>query len=257
MCDFILPRKNLTSKDIDTTNILTDNIDLITKFLDDNTNPPIYYYDINKVVIEREREIMGCIELIGSIEYQITTDYLTPPHYYTIYVIHTEDMFDIMKTTIMDNLEPYMNDDKEKQMYKYYTPYVEDFIHNHTSNLDADECPICYLINEEHITFECEHSVCIECKERMLQTKQLLCPICRANIINNPITEEEFYNDPDYEDILENVDFNKYTSYLIEQGLELYECCDLDYTGIETKDYEVLIIEEEYELYNNRPNIPN
>jgi hypothetical protein len=89
----------------------------------------------------------------------------------------------------------------------------------------------------------------MDCKLRMLQTKQYLCPICRKNILPNKITEEEFYNNPDYEDILENVDFNKYVSYLIEDGLDIYECCDFHYTGIENFKYEVLIVEKEYNLY--------
>jgi len=251
MTAFIHPIKTLRSKDIDTTNILPQHIDIVNKFLDDRRQPPIYYYNINSIVIDRDTEIMGCVELMGSCEYQIKTDYLERPHYYTIYVIHTEDMFDIMKHTIMEDLESWMEMDNDKQIYKYYTPYVEDFIHTNTSNLDADECPICYLINEEHITFECEHSVCTECKEGMLKSKQYQCPICRATILNNPITEEEFYTNPDYDDILENVDFNKYVSYLIDmKGLDIYECCNLDYTGIETLHYEVLIIEDEYTLYN-------
>jgi hypothetical protein len=252
MTAFIHPIKILRSKDIDNTNILPQHIDIFNKFLDDHRQPPIYYYNINSIVIDRDTEIMGCIELMGSCEYQIKTDYLERPHYYTIYVIHTEDMFDIMKHTIMEDLKPYLDIDRQnnKKLYAYYTPYVEDFIYTDTSNLDADECPICYLINEEHITFECYHSVCMECKDGMLKSKKYLCPICRANILPNPITEEEFYTNPDYDDILENVDFNKYVSYLIDDGLDIYKCCDLDYTGIENSTYEVLIVEEEYKLYN-------
>jgi hypothetical protein len=245
----ILPEARLSSYMLDTTNIDTDHIQFIKQYLDDPDQTPILFYNLSNVVIEREQECLGVYDgLIGSAEYTITTDYKPTRNYtaqfsYTIWIIHTEDIFDIMKNTIKDEIEMYVSMDAEedRQMYQFYTPYVEDYTYFHTLNINEEECPICCNnTSPTFITFKCEHSICDECKENMLVAHHTLCPICRKNITPSKLTEQEFYDNLDYEEIEENLDFNKYTSYLIHTGFDIYKCCNIEPTGIENPHYELM-----------------
>jgi hypothetical protein len=246
----ILQETRLTSDLLDTTNIDQDHIPLIKQYLDDTTQAPILFYNLSKVIIEREQWVYGCdTGIIGSAEYSIFTDYKKTPQYtktklYTILVIHIEDIFEIMKNTIKEEIEKYVSMDavEDMEMYNFYTPYVEDYIYCHTLNLENEECPICYDIPPTRITLKCEHTICDECKESMLVAHHTHCPICRTSIIPIKLTRKEFYDNLDFEDIEENVNFDKYTNFLIEEGLTITNCCKMDYTGIEILNYELFTI---------------
>lgn len=233
----------LTSQLLDATAyaIRQEHITLLNKFLDDDTNKPIYFYDIDNLHIDYIAEVFGCYEVMFSNTYSITTDYRTEA--YEIYIIHIEDFFTLLRDYVKNNMETYIEDD---DLYNYYTPYIEDYAYDITSGNDA-ECPICYLIYPDVITFKCGHSVCFDCKQLLLQTKSSVCPICRNNIAPNSLLVEEFYaylnsdnfNEPD---LLDMLDIDRYTTDQIENdNLNIYEAYDVAYTEIENAHYELFI----------------
>ena len=41
------------------------------------------------------------------------------------------------------------------------------------------ECIICYEENQPPITFSCQHTICINCYQKLLNYRNYQCPICR------------------------------------------------------------------------------
>ena len=51
--------------------------------------------------------------------------------------------------------------------------------------IDISSCIICMETNYNEIIFECKHSICLNCYEKMLNMHNIVyCPICR-NIVEN------------------------------------------------------------------------
>lgn len=63
--------------------------------------------------------------------------------------------------------------------------------------IPSTECIICFEDYNYMIIFDCSHTICLVCYEKILNTNNALCPICRSDIdniidnnINNNIIEE-------------------------------------------------------------------
>jgi hypothetical protein len=58
------------------------------------------------------------------------------------------------------------------------------------------ECIICFEDYNDIIIFDCSHTICLVCYEKILNSNNPKCPVCRSdidiinNIINNNIIEE-------------------------------------------------------------------
>lgn len=52
-----------------------------------------------------------------------------------------------------------------------------------------DECPICFE-SSNMVSLRCNHSFCQICLDRWLSS----CPLCRENILRNPISQSDFSN---------------------------------------------------------------
>lgn len=221
--------------------IKADHIQLIYRFLEEDHNP-IYFYDINKITIIFSQEVFECYEVMFSNTYYITTDYRTDP--YEIYIVHIEDLFILLRQYVTTHMDESLEDD---DLYNYYQPYVEDYIHTVTQNNNETECPICYMIYPEVVTFECGHSVSMDCKQLLLQTKSTLCPICRASIIPNRLTSEAFYEYLNSEtfnedDLIDMLNIDRYTTDLIENDtLTINQCYDLYHPELADLHYELFI----------------
>jgi hypothetical protein len=70
---------------------------------------------------------------------------------------------------------------------------------------NTDEpCIICFEENQEKIVFDCSHSICLVCYNKLLENYNVICPICRTIIENTvkPISTSvailiPVHNDPD------------------------------------------------------------
>jgi len=59
--------------------------------------------------------------------------------------------------------------------------------------IPSTECIICFEDYNYMIIFDCSHTICLVCYEKILNTNNALCPVCRSDIdnnINNNIIEE-------------------------------------------------------------------
>jgi hypothetical protein len=236
------------------TDLSNDDIDeqdklLIKQYLEDKTNQPIYYYDITSIKVTIEPAVFGCCEVLFSRTYFINTDYR--PTACEIYIVHIEDIFVILRQYVSDNIEEFTDNPELYNIYSFYKPYVEDYEHTITPNIIEEECPICYQNPMDIVTFNCSHSVCIECKTHLLQVNTKQCPICRLPIVSSDITTHtEFYDylkSPEYNDtdFLDMIDINAFVEYLINQDhIDLYTCYDLEYTSVDTAMYELFVSNE-------------
>lgn len=54
--------------------------------------------------------------------------------------------------------------------------------------IDISSCIICMETNIDDIIFDCNHTICLICYEKMLNTYDILkCPICRKIVDDNKI----------------------------------------------------------------------
>jgi hypothetical protein len=239
-----LQYSDLSNEDIDETDR-----GLIRQFLEDLTNQPIYYFDISSLKVTYDPVVFGCCEVLLSKTYRIHTDYRLED--YEIYIVHIEDIFIILRQYVNDNIDEVVNNAELYNLYSFYRPYIEDYEHTVTPNIIQEECPICYQCPTDIVTFECSHTVCIECKTSLLKNHIKQCPICRVSIVSDDITNSvDFYdylksadyNEPDF---LDMININDLVDYLIDQDhIDLYQCYDLEMLLIETSTYELMISNE-------------
>jgi hypothetical protein len=81
-------------------------------------------------------------------------------------------------------------------LYKEITPNLEN-----TDTCADNTCIICMEENEEKIIFDCSHTICLICYEKLLNSKSndITCPFCRGliekqNVITMNITNNEDVN---------------------------------------------------------------
>jgi hypothetical protein len=57
--------------------------------------------------------------------------------------------------------------------------------------IEKEECAICFdsYTIEDRVVFDCNHSVCIQCYEKLIQTNQS-CPFCRTQIDTTTIQND-------------------------------------------------------------------
>ncbi len=61
----------------------------------------------------------------------------------------------------------------------------------HEKMIEKEECAICFdsYTIEDRVVFDCNHSVCIQCYEKLIQTNQS-CPFCRTQIDTTTIQND-------------------------------------------------------------------
>jgi len=94
------------------------------------------------------------------------------------------------------------------------------------SLIEINSCIICMEINMNYIIFDCNHTICLICYEKMLNTYDILkCPICR-NIIDDNNIIQVFTQEPTQEPhlcyrILSSTWFSLVIFFILLGGLTL------------------------------------